>query len=261
MAYRTLRGGNNGLGSPYSDLSGGGGGHGHHHGGGGFRGGFRGGWSGPAWEYPDYTFVNAGPRVMDCYRDAQGNLILGVPNPKNTAAKRGKCLVDQGGNILSMLPTTAPVSGLGAAPQPMSGHPGHSYPPPIPIMLKLRRPDYRMSGPKFGQIRPTVTTPLTAPGSSLVPRPRFLPAGVSGLGAAVPAQAAPAPSAGGPPPEAKEITQGLFLDMTRGDIWVGPTKVPILPAVLSAIVVKVIMFGGSAAGGFVAGKFSRKSAT
>ncbi len=90
---------------------GGGGHHPHHPGGGGWRGGWGGGWAGPAWEYPDYTFVNAGPRVMDCYRDAQGNLILGIPDAKNTAAKRGKCLVDAGGNILNMLPS--PLHGLG----------------------------------------------------------------------------------------------------------------------------------------------------
>ncbi len=89
---------------------GGHGGHGGHHG-----GGFRGGWGGgPYWgDYSDTTIVDAGPRAVDCYKDAQGNLVLGVPSGANAGAKRGKCLVGANGTILNMLPTAAGVQGLG----------------------------------------------------------------------------------------------------------------------------------------------------
>ncbi len=348
MAYRTLRGGVCGLGAPpYSDLSGGGGHHGGGHGGGGFRGGWGGGgWYGPAWEAPDYTFVNNGPRVMDCYRDAQGNLILGVPSA-TSGLKRGKCLVDAGGNVLNMLPT--PVNGLGSifgrvrkTAAIVTGPLDRAMPAPLANRIPTRVTQVigaatgnpllaarvrRMPAPRAVNV-PTgyvvtgasetsaVAAPQTFPGRAIVvgtpsgksmvrmswrnDNPpinrarvgegerviecvvdasgnfvRAMGTPINGLGAwlsgvpvtpgsSINQPAAPAviPTAvAGPPPNAITITQGLAIDPSRGDIWVGPTKVPILPAVLSAVVVKVIMFGGSAAGGYVAGRFSRKKAT
>lgn len=336
MAYRTLRGGVAGLGSPYSDLSGGGGGHYHHGGGGGFRGGFRGGWSGPAWgEYPD---VVAAPRVMDCYRDAQGNLILGVPGVNNAGAKRGKCLVDAGGNILNLLPT--PVNGLGALgrfgfraprlPTIVTGALDRTIPGTIarrlptqvtqvigaatgnPLLAARVR---RVSAPRAVNVptgyvvtgasessgfvptsfrgkailvggswgrkvrmswrndNPPINPPMIGNGETLVDcvvdasgaylgpvATPIIAQSMNGLGSWL-GSVPEVPSAGGPPANAITITQGLAIDASRGDIWVGPTKVPILPAVLSAIVVKVIMFGGAYAGNKARSLVSRRPAT
>ncbi len=94
---------------PVSGLGHGGGHGGGHHGGGGGWGG-RGIWGG-GWgdSYTDYVFTGPAPHLADCYRDAQGNLILGVPS--NPAFKRSKCMVDANGSILNAV--SSPVSGLG----------------------------------------------------------------------------------------------------------------------------------------------------
>ncbi len=93
---------------------------------------------------------------------------------------------------------------------------------------------------------------------SLVPNSIAIGGTVSGLGI-IPAPTS-MPISDGPPADATKVAEGFVVDMHRGDIWIGPTKVAILPAVFSAIAVKVILFGGSYAGNKARDVLSRRKA-
>ena len=56
-------------------------------------------------------------------------------------------------------------------------------------------------------------------------------------------------------------TGGTAFDPATMTLYVGNGKIPIIPAVLSAIAVKVIMFGGAKVGGYARSKVFGKKAT
>ena len=136
-------------------------------------------------------------------------------------------------------------------------------PPPRPRPL-VAIPDRFIPGPLTRTIQGNAALTMTAPGVSSLRRLGFRTAGVSGLPAAPGSSVMPAPAPAGPvgpPADGMKITDGLVLDLKRGDMWVGVTKIAIVAAVLSAITVKVVMFGGAAGGNALRSAFKRKSAT
>ncbi len=62
----------------------------------------------------------------------------------------------------------------------------------------------------------------------------------------------------GAPPGSKVITAGLAIDTSRGDIWFNGSRIPVIPAVISAVVVKGILFGGAMAGQYARGAMAKK---
>jgi hypothetical protein len=74
----------------------------------------------------------------------------------------------------------------------------------------------------------------------------------AGLAAGEPVEAAaPVPAA--------EV-EPFKLDLENGNIWLSGNKIPIIPALLSALVVKVVLFGGGKAASAAKGMFRRKTA-
>lgn len=59
----------------------------------------------------------------------------------------------------------------------------------------------------------------------------------------------PAPDA--PPADATQLAPGILLDMQGGNLWYNGTRIAILSAVVSALVVKMIMFSGKHAGNLI----------
>lgn len=98
----------------------------------------------------------------------------------------------------------------------------------------------------LGAIAPTATSPqpLAKPVAA---------SPVAAMQALAPTSAPPT----SPPPEAKEISAGVFLDMTRGDLWFNGTRIAILSAVVSALAVKMVFFGGNKLGALAKGQMAR----
>jgi hypothetical protein len=61
------------------------------------------------------------------------------------------------------------------------------------------------------------------------------------LQAAIASAAAPQ----APPADAKVLAPGLFLDLHNGNIWYNDMKIPIVGGLISAVAIKLIMFGGA----------------
>jgi hypothetical protein len=67
---------------------------------------------------------------------------------------------------------------------------------------------------------------------------------IAGLGAASLAPLTTDPN--GPPADATVLSTNppMFFDMTSGNLWYNTTKLAIIPGVITAVAIKVIMFGG-----------------
>ncbi len=142
---------------------------------------------------------------------------------------------------------------------------GAPAPRPKPLIVSQ---DRYIPGPLTRTLWANAALTLHRPTVALVQRPSIYNAGVSGLPAApgsvvtqAPAPAMIPGAVAGPPPDAMQITQGFAIDLKRGDMWVGVTKIAIVAAVLSAITVKVIMFGGNAGQNALRSAFRKKPAT
>jgi hypothetical protein len=72
------------------------------------------------------------------------------------------------------------------------------------------------------------------------------------------AQPVSAPAAPvGPPPDAKMIAQGIYLDIGRGDLWFNGARIAIISAVVSALAVKLVLFGGNKVGAAAKAQMAR----
>jgi hypothetical protein len=97
-------------------------------------------------------------------------------------------------------------------------------------------------------------------GTGFGSRPRTsyaVPRQLSGMGAA-PATVAPLTSdPAGPPADATVISANppVFFDLKSGNIWYNTTKLAIIPGVITAVAIKVIMFGGGVAAKAAKAKF------
>lgn len=48
----------------------------------------------------------------------------------------------------------------------------------------------------------------------------------------------------GPPADATLLAPNIYFDMKSGNLWYNTTKLAIIPGVITAVAIKVIMFGG-----------------
>lgn len=124
------------------------------------------------------------------------------------------------------------------------------------VILSGRYGDARYGRGMLGAVAPTPTTvqPIAAPVTPLT-KPSASP--VTQMQQMFPPQ--PAPEA--PPADAKVLAPGILLDLRGGNIWYNGARIAIVSAVLSAIVVKMVLFGGSKAGQMIrngAGRFVAK---
>lgn len=64
----------------------------------------------------------------------------------------------------------------------------------------------------------------------------------------IPALPAPAPS------NLYDIAEGVQWDMDKGSLIYNGMTIPVIPGILSALVVRAVLFGGSKVGGYAASK-------
>ncbi len=107
--------------------------------------------------------------------------------------------------------------------------------------------DRRFGRGLLGDMQPLPTTP----------GPQAIP--VSAGATSIPIQQMPPMwQPQGPPANAIQVGNGIALDPAGGNIWMGATKIAIIPAIISAIAVKMILFGGKKAGMAARGVFAKK---
>lgn len=76
----------------------------------------------------------------------------------------------------------------------------------------------------------------------------------AGLGT-VPVTAPLSTDPDGPPADATLIAPNVYFDLKSGNLWYNTTKLAIIPGVITAVAIKVIMFGGGVAAKAAKAKF------
>ncbi len=155
-----------------------------------------------------------------CYTDASGRVVQwwrqGAPNPpiRRPDLKIHQCLIDGSNQIIN---GSIDNTGYVTPSQPAGFR--------APVFVA----DTNVPSAPVNGLGAWLGALPSAPGSSI--NPTLMPDPVAG-----------------PPADVTKIAEGFAVDLHRGDVWIGVTKVAILPALFSAIAIKIIMFGGSYAG-------------